>query len=154
MSFDNQKGTLRMMWMIIVMTFIILAFSFICIFLRYSNISVYVTLMFLLALLAFKFLKLKYFKMEISDELIYISSYTPLKNLSDLTILEQPLDKIYFCKLEKSILSHYICVVVSCKNRNEMFYYEVGTLSKRRITEINNSFNKINESNKTVRSVG
>lgn len=143
MCFDNKIATLTSIWIIVIIVVNILSISIICI-LSNTNITLYIGLVFLMAILAFKFLTLRYFKMEITGGNFCTTYYTPFKNRGDMIVMEQPLDKINFCKLEKSIISHYICIVISRKEKNEMFCYEVGILSKKSIRQINEVFYTIN----------
>lgn len=141
MSIDNKTAATRMIWIIISAIIISMLCLLICILFRIDALPVYIVIVPFLTVLIFRLVTLKYFKLDISDELISIKYHHPLIKHYKSANLELPWDKVYFCQLNKSIVSHYICIGVTGKKRDKMFYYDLGILSKSSIRIIQNHIN-------------
>ena len=152
MSIDNKVAAIRMTWIIIFASIIGASFLLICMLCKIDNLSVYTGMISFLLVMIFRLATLKYFKLEISEELISIKYNHPLLKGYTSAKLELPWYKIRMCKLEKGILFHYICICVSGKKKDKIFHYNLGFLSKVSICKIEdnlkNTFNDCRMSEK------
>lgn len=80
---------------------------------------------------------MKYFKLEISEEVISIKYNHPLFTCYKVPSLELPLNKLGYLKLEEGIFSYNICISILGKRKNKILYYNLGNLSKENLHIIN-----------------
>jgi len=141
MSINNKKAAIRTIWIIVSALMICLSSLLLCLLLRIHDIKIYAVLIILISALVFRLITMKYFRLEISEELISIKYNHPLLENYKSANLELPWYKINACQIEKNMLFHYICIGVSGKKRNKMFHYSLGFLSKVSIHKISDSLN-------------
>ena len=141
MSINNKKAAMRTIWLIMAAIIICLFCLLLCLLFRIHDIEVYAILSLLISALTFRLITLKYFRLEISEELISFKYSHPLLENYKPADLELPWYKINVCQIEKHMLFHYICIGVSGKKRNKMFHYSLGFLSKVSIHKISDSLN-------------
>lgn len=139
MCIDNQTAATRMLWIIILAINIDMCCFLMCILFKIDSLPVYIIIISFFVLLIFRLKNLKYFKLEIAEELISIKYYHPLNKRYSSPKLELPWYKVRFFLLRKGVVSHYICIGVISKRKDKVFYFNLGVLSKSSISIIETS---------------
>lgn len=142
-SFDNKRAVNRMVWIISSVLLLDLFSLSICILFKIETKTIYIILITLFAILILRLARLRNFKLEITDEQISIKYNHFIIKCYKPAGLELPWNKILFCKLQRGILSHYLCIGVSGKRRNQVFYYNLGTLSRANIHKIEDGVSNV-----------
>jgi hypothetical protein len=94
-----------------------------------DNKIIYIVLIIVFVILVLRFGTQRYFKLEFTEDLVSITYDHLIIKRNKASGLKLPWSKIQFCKLERGIFSHYICIGVLGKRRNKVFYYNLGVLS-------------------------
>lgn len=136
MLITNRSFSTRMVWILISSIIITSSILWLCLLLRIQTYFLYLIIVFLLILLIIRAITIRYFKLEISEDMISIKFDHPLLKRYKHTDLELPLYKIGFCKLETNMFSHRLCIGVTGKKKEKIFYFNLGILSESNINTI------------------
>ena len=122
MSIDNKTAVIRMIWIIVSIITVCLSFLFLYIICKIGNILLYVVLTLFLILLIFRFLTLKYFKLEMTEDLISKKHDHPLFKNYKLPNLELPWYKINVCQLGKGFFFIIYILIFPVKKETKYFF--------------------------------
>lgn len=145
MSIDNKAAATRYIYLIICAVLVTLYGLLTCILFRITHLALYISILLLLALLTYKLVTIKYFKLELSEDLISIKYNHPLIKRYRSANLELPWYKISFCQLEKHSVFNYIRIGVYGRYKNKVFIYNLGILASESIDLINEGILKAKE---------
>lgn len=142
MVITNKKSTVNMFWILI--SLIILSIFCLLYFLlwKIDDSKYYLILSIFLVLFFKRVVSIKYFILEMSDEIISIKYNHPLIKRFVPTSLELPWYKISFCKLRKRTFTNKIYIGVLSNQKIKIFTYDLGLLPLSTVTEIQKSAEK------------
>ena len=136
MHIDNKTSAVMILWLIIVASMIASLLILSCLLFRLYYLITLAFVGAILFVLIIRLFTIKYFHLEISEQLITITYAHPLLKGYKSATLELPLQKINFCYIDKGYFFNYLCIGVLRRKGEKVFHYNLGFLSKSRINYI------------------
>lgn len=121
--------------------FLIFAKQFIVV----SKAVLYSTSLLILLFCVWRLAMLKTFSLEVSEHILSVKYEHPLSHIHH-PVLEVPLQKVLFFKVEKGIVNYFMVININTKRGMRSFYYRIGNLPEKNTEKLENISNFIKRS--------